>query len=116
MRSGQLGALTRRILNGEIAAGTIIVAEKIDRLSRQGYDALNEWMKSVTRAGARVEARKLAGMTQRDLAVRLKKPQSFVAKVEAIERNLSVLELLEWTDAIGIAPASVLVSDSEIET
>lgn len=54
LRSGQLGALTRRILNGEIAAGTIIVAEKIDRLSRQGYDALNEWMKSVTRAGARV--------------------------------------------------------------
>lgn len=54
LRGGQLGVLTDRILSGEIAAGTIIAAEKIDRLSRQGYDELTDWMKTVTRAGALV--------------------------------------------------------------
>lgn len=90
-----------------------------DRVPSPRYRAIPAWISSSRHRAlisALVEARKLAGMTQRDLAARLKKPQSFVAKVEAIERNLSVLELLEWTDAIGIAPGSVLVSDGEIET
>lgn len=90
-----------------------------DQVPSPRYRAIPAWMSSSRHRAfilALVEARKLAGMTQRDLAARLKKPQSFVAKVEAIERNLSVLEFLEWTGAIGISPASVLVSDSDIET
>lgn len=90
-----------------------------DRVPSPRYRAIPAWMSSSRHRAfisALVEARKLTGMTQRDLAAKLKKPQSFVAKVEAIERNLSVLELLEWTGAIGISPGSVLGSDSENDT
>lgn len=55
-----------------------------------------------------VQARVAAGLTQRDLAAKLRKPQSFIGKVESIERNLSVLEFLEWAEAIGADPASLL--------
>jgi transcriptional regulator with XRE-family HTH domain len=70
---------------------------------------------------ALIRARKGAGLTQREVAARLRKPPSFVGKVEAIERNLSVLEFIAWTRAIGVDPAKVLASarksfdpDSEI--
>lgn len=59
---------------------------------------------------ALVAARKGAGMTQRDLAAKIGKPQSFIGKVEAIERNLSVTEFIAWANAIGVAPAAVLES------
>lgn len=58
--------------------------------------------------GAMVAARKAAGMTQRDVAAKLGKPPSLVAKVESIERNLSVLEFLAWMKAIGLAPDHLL--------
>ncbi|MDZ4069011.1 MAG: helix-turn-helix transcriptional regulator [Tabrizicola sp.] len=57
---------------------------------------------------ALVAARVAAGATQRDVAAKLGKPPSFVGKVEANERNLSVLELVEWSDAIGVDPATIL--------
>ena len=41
-----------------------------------------------------VGARKAAGLTQHALALRLKKPQSFVAKYEGGERRLDVVEKL----------------------
>lgn len=47
-------------------------------------------------------------MTQRDVAAKLGVPPSFVGKVEAIERNLSVLELIDWCDALGTEPGSIL--------
>ncbi|WP_375550490.1 multiprotein-bridging factor 1 family protein [Rhodophyticola porphyridii] len=37
-----------------------------------------------------------AGLTQADLAVRLDKPQSFVAKVETQERRLDLIEFVKW--------------------
>jgi predicted transcriptional regulator len=37
-----------------------------------------------------------AGLTQADLAERLHKPQSFVAKVETQERRLDVIEFAKW--------------------
>ncbi|MGA3172026.1 MAG: helix-turn-helix transcriptional regulator [Chthoniobacteraceae bacterium] len=43
-----------------------------------------------------------AGLTQTDLAERLKRPQSFVSKIESGERLLDVLELKEICDAVGI--------------
>jgi transcriptional regulator with XRE-family HTH domain len=82
-----------------------------DRVPSPRYRAIPAWMSSSRHRlfiEALVEARKSAGLTQRDLAAKLKKPQSFVAKVEAIERNLSVLEFVDWADAIGIVPASLL--------
>lgn len=57
---------------------------------------------------AMVAARKAAGMTQRDVAAKLSKPPSLVAKVESVERNLSVLEFLAWTKAIGVRPEDLL--------
>ena len=59
---------------------------------------------------ALVEARQTAGLTQRDVAARMARPPSFVGKVESIERNLSVLELLEWCSAIGIDAEAILQS------
>lgn len=55
-----------------------------------------------------VRARKAAGLTQRDVAARMRKPPSFVGKVESIERNLSILEFLEWVQAIGVTAEEVL--------
>ena len=39
------------------------------------------------------DARASAGLTQRDVAARLNRPPSFIAKVESGERRLDVLEL-----------------------
>ncbi|MGA2771978.1 MAG: helix-turn-helix transcriptional regulator [Bryobacteraceae bacterium] len=43
-----------------------------------------------------------AGLTQTDVAQRLKQPQSFVSKYESGERRLDVLELREVCRAIGV--------------
>ncbi|WP_110476905.1 helix-turn-helix domain-containing protein [Salipiger thiooxidans] len=51
--------------------------------------------------GALTDARKAAGMTQQQLADRMKRPQSFVAKVEGGERRLDVVEFAESTVALG---------------
>ncbi len=51
-----------------------------------------------------VAARKKAGLTQRDLAVRLGRAHSFVGKIECGERQLNVLEFCELADALGIGP------------
>jgi transcriptional regulator with XRE-family HTH domain len=48
-----------------------------------------------------VEARKAAGLTQHALALRLKKPQSFVAKYEGGERRLDVVEFVTIARALG---------------
>ena len=55
-----------------------------------------------------IKARKAAGLTQADLARRLKKPQSFVAKYEGGERRLDVVEFLVITRAIGGDPIRIL--------
>lgn len=52
---GELGNLTARALAGEYPAGTVISAERIDRLSRQGDNALTDWMKDIIlKAGLRI--------------------------------------------------------------
>jgi transcriptional regulator with XRE-family HTH domain len=43
-----------------------------------------------------------AGLTQTDIAQRLKQPQSFVSKYESGERRLDILELREVCQAIGV--------------
>ena len=47
------------------------------------------------------EARRLAGLTQADVAIRLKRRQSFVSKVEAGERRVDVIELREFAKLYG---------------
>lgn len=55
-----------------------------------------------------VEARKQQSMTQFQLAAALRKPQSYVAKVEVCERKLDVLEFVEWCHALGQPPSKYI--------
>jgi len=54
-----------------------------------------------------IKARKAAGLTQHDLAKRIKKPQSFVAKYEGGERRLDVVEFVAIAGALGIDPVKL---------
>ncbi len=53
-------------------------------------------------------ARKQAGLTQHELAHRLKRPQSFVAKYEGGERRVDVVEFVSILRAIGADPVKLL--------
>lgn len=51
-----------------------------------------------------VEARHKTGMTQRGLAARLKRPRSFVGRLEAGERRVDVIEFIEIARVLGADP------------
>jgi transcriptional regulator with XRE-family HTH domain len=53
-------------------------------------------------------ARKRAGLTQKQLADRLGRPQSFLAKYESGERRLDVIEFVAVSRAIGANPVRLL--------
>ncbi len=55
-----------------------------------------------------VEARRRAGLTQQELARRLRKPQSFVAKFETRQRRLDVAEYLMIMRAVGVLPPAAI--------
>lgn len=59
---------------------------------------------------AMIAARKAAGIRQIDLAAKLGKPQSYVAKVEGRERRLDVGEYVAWMQALGMDPAGHLAA------
>ncbi len=50
---------------------------------------------------ALVKVRKNSGLTQQQVAERLSKPQSYIAKIEKLERKLDVLEFVDLCDVIG---------------
>lgn len=52
--------------------------------------------------------RESADLSQRDLATKLKVPPSWVAKVEAGERRLDLIEFCWFAQACGQAPTNVL--------
>ena len=54
-----------------------------------------------------VETRKELGLTQQDVADRLEKPQSYVAKVERGERRLDVVEFIALARAFGVEPSAL---------
>jgi ribosome-binding protein aMBF1 (putative translation factor) len=60
-----------------------------------------------------VAARQAAGLTQRQLAAKLKRSNSFVWKLEAGERQLNVLEFIEIARALEIK-ASKLMTEIEV--
>ena len=75
-------------------------APKLDKsVHSEGQSAFCELM---------IRARKNAGLTQRDLADRLHKPQSFVAKYEGGERRIDVVEFVTICRAIGSDPVKLL--------
>lgn len=51
---------------------------------------------------ALVAARRDSGLTQQDLAERLGRSQSFVAKIELGERRVEVVELVEIAKILGV--------------
>ena len=59
-----------------------------------------------------VAARQAAGLTQRQLAAKLKRSNSFVWKLEAGERQVNVLEFIEISRVLGVK-ASKLMAEIE---
>ncbi len=57
-----------------------------------------------------VDARKKAGLSQQELAGRLKRPQSFVAKIEVGERRVDVIEFITIASALGMNPSQLIQS------
>lgn len=55
-----------------------------------------------------IAARRRAGLTQQQLAKKLGRHQSFVAKYEGGERRIDVVEFVAITRAIGADPVRVL--------
>ncbi|MDH4415146.1 MAG: helix-turn-helix transcriptional regulator [Rhizobium sp.] len=55
-----------------------------------------------------VETRRAAQLTQQQVADRLGKPQSYVAKVEGAERRIDVLEFATLVKAMGSNPTVLL--------
>jgi transcriptional regulator with XRE-family HTH domain len=49
-----------------------------------------------------VETREKSGLTQQQLAHKLHKPQSFIAKYEGGERRIDVIEFLTIADAMAV--------------
>ena len=68
-------------------------------ISKKRYDRLRVML---------IEAREEAGLTQVELGARLRRPQSFVSKVERGLRRLDLLEFIEIAKAIGFDPASFI--------
>ncbi len=54
--------------------------------------------------------RQLAELTQAELAARLHRPQSFVAKYESGTRRIEVIELLDLAEALGFDPVELLAA------
>ena len=54
------------------------------------------------------DLREKRGLTQADVAARLDKPQSFVAKYEGAERRIDVVEFVAIVRAIGADPVRLL--------
>ncbi|QQQ02211.1 helix-turn-helix domain-containing protein [Lysobacter enzymogenes] len=55
-----------------------------------------------------VEARERAGLTQAQVAEKLKRAQSFVSKYELGERRLDVIDFLQVCACLSIDPGEVL--------
>lgn len=51
LKSGQLGRFAERVHAGEIAPGSVLVVEKLDRLSRQEVRTTQRWLEDLCAAG-----------------------------------------------------------------
>lgn len=61
-----------------------------------------------------VQERLSAALTQRDLAKRLKKPHSYVSKIEVCERRIDLMELIHYLRAMKRNPVKFVKLALEI--
>jgi len=54
------------------------------------------------------DIRKRQGFTQQQLADALRRPQSYVAKIETGERRIDAVELVEWSFALSVDAQELL--------
>ena len=62
---------------------------------------------------AMVKVRKNNQTTPTQLAQQLSRPQSYVAKIETLERKLDIVEFVDWCNAIGQSPSELLRAQLE---
>lgn len=62
-----------------------------------------------------VERRKQAGLRQIDLAKRLPRSQSYATHVEAGQKHVALIELIDWAEAIGFEPEEAITEISRIK-
>lgn len=60
-----------------------------------------------------LNARISSNLTQEDVAIKLGRPQSFVAKYEGGERRLDVIEFIQVCNALAIDPKIIIDSIKE---
>ncbi len=63
-----------------------------------------------------LEARANAGLTQKELATKLGRPQSFVSKTENAERRLDVIEFMDVCRGLDADPHELLVRLEKLNT
>ncbi len=86
------------ILGYPITGSKLAVSDQIN-VENASYQTLRNLL---------VEARRTARLTQADLALRLKRPQSFVSKYERGERRLDLVEFGEVARAMEVDPTKFL--------
>lgn len=55
-----------------------------------------------------ITTRKTANLTQAQIAQKLQKPQSYIAKIENFERKLDILEFVQLCQILGTRPSGVI--------
>lgn len=55
-----------------------------------------------------IQIRESKDVTQVELSIILKKPQSYIAKVENLDRRLDVIELFDWLEALNSSLSQLL--------
>ncbi len=73
------------------------------RLSKSLYSERWEQLLEIMK-----RTRKEYGLTQSQLATRLGRPQSLIAKIESGERKLDVCQFLDYVEAIGTDPVILI--------
>ncbi|OZB17382.1 MAG: transcriptional regulator [Rhodobacterales bacterium 34-62-10] len=62
---------------------------------------------------AMLDARKASGLTQMELAQKLKCQQSLIARMESGQRRIDAVDIVRWARAVGVEPKAFIDVVSE---